>query len=134
MPTKAYEGDAGFDLYANEDKVLVPGVMTKIRLGIAVCLPEGWCMVLCDKSGMRSKGLMVFGVVDCNYRGEVQAVVYNVGATETNHQYRTLVQITNGDKVCQGLILPVPEVKLIEADLLPDSVRGERGFGSSGMG
>jgi dUTP pyrophosphatase len=129
LPTKAYEHDAGFDLYSDTDIVIEPNRMVSVKLGIAIALPEGWCMVLCDKSGLRLGSIQVFGVVDSGYRGELKALAYN-GSMYHEKLFR------KGDKVCQGLILPVPDVKVLEITdkaKLGVTERGDKGFGSSGV-
>src|ERR1700759_2734889 len=79
-PTVAHPGsDLGFDLYALEDVVLEPGVMVKVRTGIAVEGPEGFGFVLGDRSSMASKGITYAGGrIDAGYRGEILVCLVNV--------------------------------------------------------
>jgi len=128
LPTKAYEGDAGWDLYACEDLSLAPALgdydIAEINAGIAVAIPEGYYGQVMCRSGLGKKGLRVHhGVIDAGYRGPVTIFVQNQG--------KEFINIKKGDKAAQLLILPVPDVKLYEVMELPESERGVKGFGSS---
>src|SRR3989339_1043236 len=110
IPRYAHPGDAGLDLYANEDKVLKPGERHKFALGFKTEIPEGYVALVWDKSGLADKyGLHCLGgVIDAGYRGEYQIVLYNSG----NQEY----QINKGDKIAQLLIQPVASVEIEAAD------------------
>src|SRR6202000_2283722 len=79
-PTVAHPGsDLGFDLYALEDGVLEPGLMVRVRTGIAVEGPEGCGFVLGDRSSMAAKGITYAGGrIDAGYRGEILVCLVNV--------------------------------------------------------
>src|SRR6201996_9230750 len=79
-PTVAHPGsDLGFDLYALEDVVLEPGVMKRVRTGIAVEGPEGYGFVLGDRSSMAARGVTYAGGrIDAGYRGEILVCLLNV--------------------------------------------------------
>jgi dTMP kinase len=125
LPTRAYEGDAGLDLYADDYYLLAPGDMAEIKTGIAVEIPEGYAGLAWDKSGLAKRGLKTLaGVVDSGYRGEIIVIVKNLGSEIFN--------IEQGQKVAQLLIQKVELLKIKEAPLRA-SVRGEKGFGSSGL-
>lgn len=126
MPTYAYPGDAAFDLCASEDISLAPGEYRGIPTGLAMEIPEGYVGLVWDKSGVAIRnGLKTLGgVVDCGYRGEVLAGIVNLsGETRV---------FKKGEKVAQMIIQKKETVVLEEAESLSDSVRAERGFGSSG--
>ena len=126
LPTRAYSFDAGWDLYAIEDVRLAPGEQRDVKVGLAFEVPEGWHMQIHTRSSYGKKMLRChLGIIDCGYRAELSIWIANYG---TNYQ-----QIKAGDKVCQVLFLPVPEVKLVEVDSLNPSQRGEKGHGSSGQ-
>jgi dUTP pyrophosphatase len=156
LPTVANPGeDLGYDLYALETIVLVPGVQTKVKTGVAA-YQEGHGLLIRDRSSMAAKGITVSGgVVDAGYRGELVVIMTNHGVDTIvidpnlcngcghhidDHPYRHpftptrvigyLVQA--GDKIAQMLPLPVLTGAVIEVDELPVSTRGEKGFGSSG--
>ena len=79
-PTVAHAGsDLGFDLYALEDVVLEPGVMTRVRTGVAVEGPDGYGFVLGDRSSMAARGVTYAGGrIDAGYRGEILVCLVNV--------------------------------------------------------
>ena len=132
LPTKAHPGDAGWDLYClpKNDSPYVevsPGKSALVGTGISVSIPPGYFGYIRSRSGMASKRHLDVGagVVDSGYTGEVSVLLRNYG---NRPQY---LQI--GDRIAQLLILPVPEVKIVEVDSLDESLRGEGGFGSSGQ-
>lgn len=131
LPTKSHESDAGLDFYADKDVIIHPLCQMLINTGIAIKLPSGYCMVLFDRSGLSTKyGLhRLAGVIDENYTGEIRVCLCNVGTPKGD--YATKVKINKGDKIIQGLLLPVPPVVIKEVDELPETDRGEKGFGSS---
>jgi dUTP pyrophosphatase len=87
-PTVSYAGsDLGFDLYALEDVVLQPGVISRVRTGIAVEGPAGYGFVLGDRSSMAVKGVTYLGGrIDAGYRGEILVCLMNVNQTEVSLQ------------------------------------------------
>lgn len=130
MPTKAHETDAGFDLYAPADFVVGPSVgkytgTAIINTGVHMQIPEGYVGFLKSKSGLNVKhGLTSEGVIDSGYTGSIVVKLYNYSVEE----YR----INAGDKISQIVILPIPDVELVEVDKLEETERGNGGFGSSG--
>src|ERR1700753_814153 len=150
-PTVAHPGsDLGFDLYALEDVVLEPGVMTRVRTGIAVEGPEGYGVVLGDRSSMAARGVTYAGGrIDAGYRGEILVCLVNV-----NQPAYTLVEDRDPSGVLRGVSLEKSNVavylhkgdKIVQmtplcattqwpiavVEELGESSRGERGFGSSG--
>ena len=150
-PTVAHPGsDLGFDLYALEDAVLEPGVMTRVRTGIAVEGPEGYGFVLGDRSSMAARGLTYAGGrIDAGYRGEILVCLVNInqpiytlvedrdpsGALRgvTLVKSDATVRLHKGDKIVQMTPLRASTewpVRVVES--LAESRRGERVFGSSG--
>lgn len=129
IPSYAHDGDAGMDMYAVEDVTIEPGSIAQIRTGIALSIPDGYVGLCWDKSGLSfTYGLTVLGgVIDAGYRGEIVVGLINLGKNSyTFHR---------GDKVVQLVLQPVltkASVHIQESETLDDSVRGERGFGSSG--
>ena len=96
--------------------------------GLAVAIPEGYAGFVQPRSGLAARhGLSVVnspGLVDSGYRGELRVVLLNTDASE-----RFIVE--PGMRIAQLVVLPVPELELVEVDELPGSERGVRGFGSS---
>ncbi len=126
-PSYAHKGDAGLDLFAPEDVVLLPNERKLIPLGIALEIPEGFVGLMWEKSGPACKhGIKSFGgVIDAGYRGEVHACLLNT--TETPYT------IEKGHKIIQILIQKVEHPELEEvSELSLDTTRGIGGFGSSG--
>lgn len=150
-PTVAHPGsDLGFDLYALEDTVLEPGVMTRVRTGIAVEGPDGYGFVLGDRSSMAARGVTYAGGrIDAGYRGEILVCLVNVNQPaytliEDRDSAGALrgvklaksdvaVRLNKGDKIVQMTPLRAStEWPVDVVENLSESRRGERGFGSSG--
>ena len=127
-PERAHHDDAGIDLRAREDTVLAPGEWAMIPTGIAVAIPDGHAGLVAPRSGLAARnGVSVVngpGVVDAGYRGEIKVILINHGVEP--------LRLARGDRVAQLLVVPIELPELVEVDQLPDSVRGEGGFGSSG--
>jgi dUTP pyrophosphatase len=128
LPERAYSGDAGLDLAACERVELAPGERATVPTGLAVAIPEGFAGFVQPRSGLAARhGLTVVnspGLVDSGYRGELRVVLLN---TDTSEPF----VVEPGMRIAQLVVLPVPELELVEVDELPDSERGVRGFGSS---
>ena len=128
LPTRAYEGDAGLDLSACETVELGPGERAAVGTGLSVAIPEGHAGFVQPRSGLAARhGIAVLnspGLIDAGYRGEVKVVLLNTDRTE-----RFVVE--PGMRIAQLVVVPValPEPK--EVTELPNSDRGEKGFGSS---
>jgi dUTP diphosphatase len=150
-PTVAHPGsDLGFDLYALEDVVLEPGVMVRLRTGIAVEGPEGFGFVLGDRSSLAARGVTYAGGrIDAGYRGEILVCLINVnqpayelveerdasGALRSVRLVKSdvAVHLYKGDKIVQMTPLRAStEWAVTVVESLAESRRGERGFGSSG--
>ena len=128
LPERAYSGDAGLDLAACERVELAPGERATVPTGLAVAIPEGFAGFVQPRSGLAARhGLTVVnspGLVDSGYRGELRVVLLNTDAREA-------FVVEPGMRIAQLVVLPVPELELVEVEELPDSERGVRGFGSS---
>jgi dUTP pyrophosphatase len=129
MPEYAHPGDAGADLHAAVDVLLEPGERATVPTGLAIALPEGYAAFVHPRSGLAARhGVTVVnapGTVDAGYRGEIRVTLLN---TDTN----TPVKLARGDRIAQMVIQRVERAEFVEADELPDSVRGAGGFGSTG--
>ena len=129
MPTKAHSTDAGFDLYMPKDAkqtILMGYDSLTIDTGVHIDIPSGYVGMIKSKSGLNVKrGIRCEGVVDAGYTGSIVAKLYN----DSRQDYR----FAPGEKITQLVILPIPEVELVQVDgLQTDSDRGANGFGSSG--
>ncbi|MBR8741767.1 dUTP diphosphatase [Nocardiopsis sp. MG754419] len=129
LPTYAHPGDAGADLYTATDVVLAPGERVTVPTGLAIALPDGYAAFVHPRSGLAARcGLTIVnapGTVDAGYRGEIRVTLLNTDA-------RTPVELSRGDRIAQLVIQRVERAEFVEADTLPDSVRGSGGFGSTG--
>lgn len=124
-PTRAHSTDAGLDLYSPAECIIPPGGSILINIGVHVALPDGTAGLICSKSGLNCNyNITSTGLLDVGYTGTIKVKLYNHG-TE-----RYIVH--KGDKVSQLVVIPVafPSVQLV--DDLPDSERGQNGFGSTG--
>jgi dUTP pyrophosphatase len=128
LPTYAKPGDAGLDLTASEALTLEPGDRRLVSTGVAVAIPEGHAGLVLPRSGLAMhKGVTVLnapGLIDSGYRGELKVLLINHGAEA--------VAIERGERIAQLVIQPVAHARLVEVERLPDSARGEGGFGSTG--
>lgn len=127
LPRKAHPTDAGFDLAIPEDFTLAPQAYDSINLGFAVQIPAGWYGQIFARSSVFRRGLAIHpGVIDADFRGAVQLLVYN--------QLDTAQSMHRGDRLAQLLLLPVPDTTLttVTANQLTQTPRGTGGIGSTG--
>ncbi len=129
VPVYAHPGDAGADLTAAESVRLQPGARALVGTGVRIALPHGYVAFVVPRSGLAAKhGITIVnapGTVDAGYRGEIRVSLLN---TDADHPY----DIAVGDRIAQLIVMPVPPVRFVPVDELPDSPRGESGFGSTG--
>lgn len=132
LPVIAYQDDAGHDLLVMENTWIGVNSGKDVRTGVAVAIPPGFYGRICGRSSaLRKRGLLVVeGVIDCQFRGELYSYVFCPATVETTLSGG--VQLERGDSVAQLIVSPIPRVKWEEVDELPASDRGTRGFGSSG--
>ena len=130
LPSQAYAGDAGLDLAAAESVTIGPGERAVVGTGLAVAIPDGYTGLVVPRSGLAARNgigkVNSPGVIDAGYRGEVRVVLLNTDRRES-------FTVEPGMRIAQLLVVPVPPVRLVEVDELPESERGERGFGSSAV-
>lgn len=139
VPTKAYEGDLGWDFYIvddetfnNSDQLRVPsyilgrGETKTFSTGVCLGLPEGYGMILKDRSSLASKHSLhiLAGVIDSSYVGQILIVISNLGE-------KGLI-MEKGMKIAQGILVPMIPSYMYPVKELKDSQRGQAGFGSSG--
>jgi dUTP diphosphatase len=130
LPAYASAGAAGIDLAAAVEQSLTlnPEHRALVPTGIAIALPEGYEGQVRPRSGLALKhGLTVLnspGTIDCDYRGEVQVILANLGSEPAT--------IRRGDRIAQLVIAPVTRVEIRRVADLPETVRGAGGFGSTG--
>jgi dUTP pyrophosphatase len=128
LPARAYAGDAGLDLAACDHVELAPGERALVPTGVAVAIPDGYAGLVQPRSGLATKhGISIVntpGLVDAGYRGELLVNLLNTDRRET-------FVVEPGMRIAQLVVVPVPELELVEVDELPASERGVRGFGST---
>ena len=137
IPSYAKAGDAGMDMVAISADISKDGLFIEYGTGIAVEIPEGYVGLLFPRSSL-SKTTMVLsnhvGVIDSGYRGEIKFRFKDLNMQqEFDGQWygdETVYEV--GNKIGQLVILPYPQIELVETDELNESERGEGGFGSSG--
>jgi dUTP pyrophosphatase len=129
LPSAHHPGDAGLDLRAVTDVTVAPGERAMVPTGVAVAIPEGHAGLVLPRSGLATRqGLTLAnapGLIDAGYRGEVICAVVNLDPTAA-------VAISRGDRIAQLVIVELPKVVPGWAESLPDTVRGDGGFGSTG--
>lgn len=131
IPKRMTEGSAGFDLQAAvaEPIVLAPGERQLIPTGFAMAMPIELEAQIRPRSGLAYKhGITCLnspGTIDADYRGEVKVLLINHGQAPFT--------IERGERIAQMLFQIVPNVTIVEADELPDTLRGAGGFGHTGV-
>jgi dUTP pyrophosphatase len=129
LPTRAYPGDAGLDLYALQDVGLGPGERAAVRTGIAVEIPEGQAGLVLPRSGLAARhGIALVnapGLIDAGYRGEVRVLLLNTDRS-------VAVELAAGERIAQLVLVRVETPDVVEVEELALSERGAGGFGSSG--
>lgn len=129
LPSYSHPMDAGADLAASSDITLQPGERGLVGTGIAIALPDGYAAFVHPRSGLAARsGLSIVnapGTIDAGYRGEIMVCLINTDAT-------TPIELHRGDLIAQLVIQPVLRADFSEVDDLPDSVRGQDGYGSTG--
>lgn len=124
-PTRMSQGAAGYDLYAAEEKSIEPGETELIPLHIAIGIPPGWVGSIRDRSSLGARGIHVFaGTVDSDYTGPVFVALHN--ATRENFF------VNKGDRIAQLVVHPVLQTSFHVSAQLPQTQRGQNGFGSTG--
>ena len=130
IPNYKTVGASGVDLMAfiNEPIKLAPKSSCLVPTGLTVAFPSGYEIQIRPRSGLAAKNnisvLNTPGTIDSDYRGELKIILFNHG----NENFI----INNNDRVAQMVLTPVIKMELEETNELPDSRRGEGGFGSTG--
>ena len=123
-PSRGSSCSAGWDCRAQQSVTLQVGRVTKVNLGLRAAIPSGYATILFSRSKLASEGITVQGgVIDADYRGPIQCLLYNSTMTPR--------RVTKGERVCQALFIPVPQINWIKGPL-DRTERNENAFGSSG--
>ena len=127
-PVYAKPGDAGADLKSTEDLKVPAGGRQLVKTGIKIAMPDGYVGLVHPRSGLAAKhGITVLntpGTVDAGYRGEIMVTLLNT----SNEPF----EVRRGDRIAQLLFQRVDRADFIAVSELPESARGDGGFGSSG--
>ena len=130
LPTYKTEGSSGMDLMAFIDKPIKisPKTSELIPTGLSVAIPEDLEIQIRPRSGLAANsGISVLntpGTIDSDYRGEIKVILFNHGKND--------FLINNKDRIAQMILTPVIKMDLEKTDDLPETIRGEGGFGSTG--
>ena len=130
LPAYKTNGASGMDLMAfiKEPVSVKPKTSNLIPTGLSVAFSENYEIQIRPRSGLAAKNnisvLNTPGTVDSDYRGEIKVVIYNHGSEN--------FVINNGDRIAQMILTPVIKMELEETNNLPETIRGEGGFGSTG--
>ena len=130
-PAHATAGDAGVDLRASTDVTIAAGGGRElVPTGISIAIPDGYAGFIQPRSGLALKhGVTVLntpGLIDSGYRGELKVLLINTDPS-------TDFEVTKGERIAQLVIQAYETVEFVEVTELPDSERGEGGFGSTGV-
>jgi len=129
-PKYKTDGSSGVDLYAFLDKevVIKPNSSALIPTGLQVAISEELEIQIRPRSGLAAKEsigvLNSPGTIDSDYRGELKIILFNHGKED--------FIINNGDRIAQMVLVPILKMEFEEVDSLPDTIRGQGGFGSTG--
>ena len=134
LPAYESAGAAGMDLRAAvpEDRplLILPGKRALVQTGLVLEMPEGMEGQIRPRSGLAARhGVTVLnapGTVDADFRGEIRILLVNLGQED--------FIVERGMRIAQMVVAPVTRVLLAETDRLPETARGEGGFGSTGLG
>ena len=124
IPTRAHKHDAGLDLYATKSGWLLPKSRKVFGTGLHAAIPSGYVGMLTSKSGLMLKGITSRGTIDCDYTGEIKAVLFN-------HSWKPM-RIKRGQKITQMVLVPIIVPDLECVDCLEETERAAGGFGSTG--
>ena len=130
LPTYKTEGASGMDLMAFIEKpiTLKPNSSYLVPTGLAVAFSSDFEIQIRPRSGLAAKSsisvLNTPGTIDSDYRGEIKVILFNHGKSD--------FLINNKDRIAQMILTPVIKMEFEETDNLPETVRGEDGFGSTG--
>ncbi len=130
LPAYKTEGASGMDLMAFIDNTifLKPKTSTLVPTGLSVAFSKNFEIQIRPRSGLAAKNnisvLNTPGTIDSDYRGEIKVIIFNHGNDD--------FIINNGDRIAQMILTPVEKIELEETKDLPETLRGEGGFGSTG--
>ena len=129
MPVMGNPGDAGYDLKSSVDTQIQPRERALVQTGVRIAIPNGYVGLVHPRSGLAVKyGITVLnspGTIDSGYRGEIMVPLIN-------HSDTSFV-INRGDRIAQIIFQAYEEVSFVQVAELPGTLRGNQGFGSTGV-
>ncbi|WP_027702381.1 dUTP diphosphatase [Metaclostridioides mangenotii] len=129
LPNFAHKGDAGMDVYSIEEAVIKSGETKLIKTGISIELPEMTEAQMRPRSGLALKNSITLlnspGTIDEGYRGEIGVIMINHGKDD--------FKVEKHMKIAQMVVKPIYDINVVGVEELSDTVRGEGGFGSTGL-
>jgi dUTP diphosphatase len=130
LPRRAHPGDAGLDLHATEAVTIGPGERASVGTGLALAIPHGQAGLVLPRSGLALRSGIALvnapGLIDAGYRGELRVLLLNTDRAAP-------FEVAVGDRIAQLVLIRVELPATVEVDELPDTSRGDGGFGSSGV-
>jgi len=130
LPIYKTSGSSGMDLVAHIKKKIIikPSKTVIVQTGIAVAIPKSYEIQIRPRSGLAAKNnisvLNTPGTIDSDYRGEIKIILINLS--------KKSFIVKSGDRIAQMILCPIVKGKLKEVKNLPETVRGKKGFGSTG--
>ena len=129
IPAYQSDGASGFDLHSSESLEIESGGFCAVKTGLAFEIPKGYEIQVRPRSGLAFKnGISVLntpGTIDSDYRGEVMVILFNFG--------KEVFKISKGDRIAQAVLSQIFVANLVVSDELDSTIRGEKGFGSTGV-
>ena len=130
LPIYKTNGASGMDLMAfiKEPIKISPNTSYLLPTGLSMAFSEDYEVQIRPRSGLAAKNSITIlntpGTIDSDYRGEIKIILFNHGKED--------FLINNKDRIAQMVLTPVVKMKFEETDILPDTLRGQGGFGSTG--
>ena len=130
LPTYKTSGSSGMDLMAfiNKPVLILPKKSELIPTGLSLAIPDNTEIQIRPRSGLAAKNnisvLNTPGTIDSDYRGEIKVILFNHGSND--------FIVNNGDRIAQMVLVPIIKATFEEVENLPETIRGEGGFGSTG--
>ena len=125
VPTRAYDTDAGYDLYSTHNEVIAPGEIKNIAIGIAMEAPKGYYFTIDGRSSLYKRGLMPLrGILDAGYQGPWFVAIFNAG--------KEPYEIKAGERAAQAILHKCETFVIKAVKEFEPTPRGTKGFGSSG--
>ncbi len=130
LPKYKTDGSSGMDVmaYINTPVLIMPQTSELIPTGLSLAIPDNTEIQIRPRSGLAAKNNISIlnspGTIDSDYRGEIKVILYNHGSKD--------FIVNNGDRIAQMVLVPIIKATFEEVGDLPETIRGQGGFGSTG--